>query len=169
VIADNGYLNWSTTMPPLKHSTNGREIRWSKWIQSMMRKDVECTFGILKGRFRILKSGICLQGTINADNWLLEVDGLDVRWEHVVSSHWQGEDGKHRDDKDGIASHFALGRLHLPADSCDMSCMGMGADYEPLPEAQRLMRGGLTPGLAAGSLRVIIFCSESISLNAWDS
>jgi hypothetical protein len=136
-------------MPPLKHSTNRREIRWSEWIESM-RKDVECTFGILKGRFRILKSGIRLQGTINADkiwctccalhNWLLEVDGLDVRWERGVPSHWQGEDGQHRDDEDGmasmasqdgIASHFALRRLHRPAESRDMSSMGRGADYEP--------------------------------------
>jgi hypothetical protein len=60
LLADNGYLNWSTTMPPLKRSNDRREIRWSEWIESM-RKDVECTFGILKGRFRILKSGICLQ------------------------------------------------------------------------------------------------------------
>ena len=29
------------------------EIRWSKWLESM-RKDVECTFGIMKGRWRIL-------------------------------------------------------------------------------------------------------------------
>jgi Plant transposon protein len=28
---------------------------WSKWVESV-RKDVECTFGILKGRFTILKA-----------------------------------------------------------------------------------------------------------------
>ena len=27
-----------------------------------IRKDVECTFGILKGRFRILKAGMILHG-----------------------------------------------------------------------------------------------------------
>lgn len=31
--------------------------RWSKCVESI-RKDVECTFGILKGRFRILKEHI---------------------------------------------------------------------------------------------------------------
>jgi hypothetical protein len=55
-----------------------------------MRKDVECTFGIMKGRFRILKSGIRLKGQEAGDkifltccalhNWLLHVDGLDKHW-----------------------------------------------------------------------------------------
>ena len=49
VIVDNGYLNWSTTVPPIKHSCNRSEIRFSQWLESL-RKDVECTFGILKGR-----------------------------------------------------------------------------------------------------------------------
>jgi hypothetical protein len=71
-------------MPPLKESSNYGDIRWSKWLESM-RKDVECTFGIMKGRWRILKTGIRIQGLDNIDhiwktccalhNWLLEVDG----------------------------------------------------------------------------------------------
>jgi hypothetical protein len=48
VIVDNGYLDWSCTVPPFGVSNNIDEIRWSKWLESM-RKDVECTFGILKG------------------------------------------------------------------------------------------------------------------------
>ena len=48
VIVDNGYLDWSCTIPPFGVSNNIDEIRWSKWLESM-RKDVECTFGILKG------------------------------------------------------------------------------------------------------------------------
>jgi len=57
VICDNGYLRWSCTVPPFKVTNDETEIRWSKWLESM-RKDVECTFGILKGRWRILKTGI---------------------------------------------------------------------------------------------------------------
>ncbi len=57
VICDNGYLEWSCTVPPMTSTNLIPEIRWSKWVESM-RKDVECTFGIMKGRFRILKSGI---------------------------------------------------------------------------------------------------------------
>jgi len=47
VIVDNGYLNWSCTVPPFTVTSNMDEIQWSRWLESM-RKDVECTFGILK-------------------------------------------------------------------------------------------------------------------------
>ena len=46
VIVDNGYLNWSCTAPLFTVTSNVDEIRWSRWLKSM-RKDVECTFGIL--------------------------------------------------------------------------------------------------------------------------
>ncbi len=39
---------------PKKNATAVFEARWSKRIESV-RKDVGCTFGILKSRFRILK------------------------------------------------------------------------------------------------------------------
>ena len=36
-----------------------------------LRKDVECTFGILKGRCRILNTGICLHNTEIVDHiWI---------------------------------------------------------------------------------------------------
>ncbi len=50
VIVDNGYLQWLCTVPPFTVTSNMNEICWSKWLESM-RKDVECTFGILKGRW----------------------------------------------------------------------------------------------------------------------
>ena len=78
-------MNWSITVPPLKKSNYRSEIRFSEWLESM-RKDVECTFGILKGRFRVLKHGVRLGGFKKTDqlwltccamhNILLEVDGL---------------------------------------------------------------------------------------------
>ena len=61
VIVDNGYLPWPTMIPPFKAYVCWSEFCFSKWIESM-RKDVECTFGILKGRFRVLKTGIPLHG-----------------------------------------------------------------------------------------------------------
>jgi len=83
LIVDNGYLNWSTTIPPVKVSADWHEIRWSEWLESL-RKDVECTFGIFKGHWRILKTGIRLHGVEVANkisktccalhNMLLEID-----------------------------------------------------------------------------------------------
>ena len=60
-IVDAGYLNWPTMVPPSKYYVTNAEQRFSRWLESL-RKDVECTFGLLKGRFRILKTGIPLHG-----------------------------------------------------------------------------------------------------------
>jgi len=96
LIVDNGYLNWSMTVPPLKVTADAKEIRGSQWLESL-RKDVECTFGILKRRWRILKTGIRLHGVEVADdiwmtccelhNWLLEIDGLDTEWNGTIGMH----------------------------------------------------------------------------------
>ena len=66
-----------------------------------MRKDVECTFGIMKGRFTILKTGIKLQNFELTDqvwltccalhNMLLFADGLYEGWENAERSHWERE------------------------------------------------------------------------------
>ena len=88
-LVDNGYIHWSTCIPPMKQSRLCTETRWSQWLESM-RKDVECCFGILKGRFRILKSPIRIHDIEEVDkiwktccalhNWLLEIDGLDKEY-----------------------------------------------------------------------------------------
>jgi hypothetical protein len=104
VVVDNGYLSWAITIPPFAHTQSRKEIRWSEWIESI-RKDVECTFGILKGRWRILKSGIRLHGMDTVDsiwltccalhNMLLEADGLNRPWDGVSfpTSEWEGDLG----------------------------------------------------------------------------
>ena len=40
LVVDNGYHNWSITVPPFSNSSRYDEIRWSEWLESM-RKDVE--------------------------------------------------------------------------------------------------------------------------------
>eukprot|EP00804_Cyclotella_cryptica_P005982 CCRYP_000240-RA/>CCRYP_000240-RA protein AED:0.35 eAED:0.35 QI:0/-1/0/1/-1/1/1/0/141 len=90
VIVDNGYLRWSATAPPFKVTNIITEIRWSKCVK-LMRKDVECGFGILKGQWRILKTGIRIQGVEAVEemwftcsalhNWQLQIDGLDTDWD----------------------------------------------------------------------------------------
>jgi hypothetical protein len=137
LIVDNGYHNWSTTIPPFKSTISVKEMRFSNWLESI-RKDVECTFGILKGRWRILKSGIRLNGIESADkiwktccalhNLLLDVDGLDDQWENGVPSDWEGELGDH-DDID-VLHQFPLQRLNNPelGRGYDISGMGHGFD-----------------------------------------
>ena len=56
LLVDNGYLAHSTTVCPFKTTKSRAEIRFSTWLESS-RKDVECTFDILKGRWRIVKVG----------------------------------------------------------------------------------------------------------------
>ena len=46
LMVDNGYLAWSTNIPPMKHTVTYKCIRFSEWLESM-RKDVEFTFGII--------------------------------------------------------------------------------------------------------------------------
>ena len=103
VIVDNGYLRWPTTIPPMKDTCNRSELRFSQWLESL-RKDVECTFGILKGRWRILKTGIRCHNTEISDNiWmtccalhnlLLDVDGLSKKWNDGVASPYENDDGR---------------------------------------------------------------------------
>ncbi len=103
VIVDNGYLRWPRTIPPMKHTRNRSELRFLQWLE-LLRKDVECTFGILKGRWRILKTRMCCQNTEVSDNFwmtccalhnlLLDVDGLSHKWnEDGVASACENDDG----------------------------------------------------------------------------
>jgi hypothetical protein len=92
-LCDGGYHKWTCMMNPMKHTSSRDERLWSEWVEST-RKDVECCFGILKGRFRFLKQGILLQTQHKIDtafftccilhNMILEADGLDKRWEDNV-------------------------------------------------------------------------------------
>ena len=121
VVVDNGYLEWSTTVLPLKAPCNRSELRFLQWLESM-RKDVECTFGILKGRWRILKSGIRLYNTEIADsiwltccalhNMLLDVDGLSKSWNNGVRSSWELETGEFGADDIPFAIHRQIGGSH---------------------------------------------------------
>jgi hypothetical protein len=81
-------------------------------------------FGILKGRFHILKTGIRLEGPETAHeiwltcctlhNLLLEVDGLDERWEEGVRSDWEGELGNNDSAKIQGHAPLAIRRLQNP-------------------------------------------------------
>lgn len=137
LMVDNGYLNWAVTIPPMKIANTRAQLRFSKWLESM-RKDVECTFGILKGRWRILKAGVRLSGTKTVDrvwktccalhNMLLDIDGVDEMWQ----SDWLGQLGE--TDPTDIPAPFQ--RLMAIGDSYDSSGMGNGLDqsFEEIPD-----------------------------------
>ena len=141
VIVDNGYLQWLCTVPPFTVTSDMDEIRWSKWLESM-RKDVECTFGILKGRWRILKSGIRIEGVGAVDkvwltccalhNWLLEIDGLNAEWSEISipGSDWEGELGDCDFEGINVRVPWSLARLSQRLDprTLDLSGMGPGID-----------------------------------------
>ena len=92
-LCDGGYHKWNCMMNPMKHTSSRNERLWSEWVEST-RKDVECCFGILKGRFRFLRQGILLHTEEKVDttfftccilhNMILSADGLDRRWEDNV-------------------------------------------------------------------------------------
>lgn len=92
---------WKILMNPTKTPLVKEEIAWSKRLESV-RKDVECFFGILKGRFRILKLPVLYRKREDVDNvfftccilhnMLHAYDGLDVLEADV---DWAGADGRH--------------------------------------------------------------------------
>ena len=92
-ICDGGYHKWTCMINPMKHTSVRSDRLWSEWLEST-KKDVECTFGSLKSRWRFLRNGIVLQDQNSIDNvfftccilhnMILEFDGLDCRWEKEV-------------------------------------------------------------------------------------
>ena len=142
LLVDNGYLPWSVLVPPSKHSTTYAELRVSKWLESL-RKDVECTFGIMKGRFRILKTGIPLHGVGVCDrvwatccalhNFFLKEDNLDEMWD--ASKYLFLEGGHEERDVQHYLSaenpRDALAGMH----GYDQSGMGAGSEDGTIPLA----------------------------------
>ena len=122
-IVDNGYLAWSCTVPPDKHATSYESIRFSEWLESM-RKDIECLFGIMKGRFCILRYGFRFHSIANCDklwltccalhNLLLDIDGLDRNWDTTVQSEWEQYYNEHpgRNYDMQLETPFAIARLN---------------------------------------------------------
>ena len=95
MICDGGYCKWKCLIPPYKHQIPGTQwADWSKHVESV-RKDVECSFGILKKRFAILKHrmrfhhkeqiGRIFTACCILHNMLHDWDGYD-NWESVETN-----------------------------------------------------------------------------------
>ena len=93
---NDGYHRWACMQAPCKSTAFLDEKRFFDWLESF-RKDSECVFGTLKGRWRVLKTGIRLEGSYTADsiwmtccalhNRLLVIDGLDGKWEGMMGTN----------------------------------------------------------------------------------
>lgn len=135
LIIDNGYQAWVVLVPPSKVSTSRKKISWSQWLESL-RKGIECTFGILKGRWRVLKAVVQVHGTADADliwkttccalhNMLLDVDGVvDKEW----NSDWTGDLGECNTSDMPEAIRWLLNSENLC--DYDSSRMGVGDDQD---------------------------------------
>ena len=92
---------WRVLIEPTKYPVTREDTMFSKWLESV-RKDVECFFGRVKGRFRILKLPLLFRHKHEIDdmwftccilhNLLHECDGLDKLEADV---HWAGQAGLH--------------------------------------------------------------------------
>lgn len=86
---------------------------------------LQCTFGILKGRWRILKTGVRLHKSESVDmiwktccafhNMLLKIDGLDKPWDGVNAPHsnYEGRLG----DLEFTDMPVSMQRLYSPSEA----------------------------------------------------
>ena len=93
LAVDGGYQKAACFINPMHNRFAFPEVVFSEWLESV-RKDVECAFGILKIRFRLLRNPVVYQDaeTISnafktacmLHNMLLEYDGLnEFNWENM--------------------------------------------------------------------------------------
>ena len=57
LICDNGYLLWPTSICPYSKANNATLEGFFSTNLESVQKDVECTFGILKNRWKVLNNG----------------------------------------------------------------------------------------------------------------
>jgi hypothetical protein len=98
-------------------------------------------FGILKGRWGILKAGVRIHGVDGVDdvwltccalhNWLLDINGLNGEWKNgMPMSDWEGPMGDMDFEglDDGVAHTIARLSKNLNPRNYDSSGMGPGND-----------------------------------------
>ena len=88
-VVDNGYPKVRGLQCPIKACTTLQEVAYSERAESV-RKDIEGCFGVLKGRWRMLRSRIlfqshekvevCFNSCCILHNMNLQDDGLDQVW-----------------------------------------------------------------------------------------
>ena len=130
-MVDNGYLSWSCTVPPVKNAKTYQTIRFSEWLESM-RKDIECTFGILKQRFSILRHGIRLESIDDCDkvwktccalhNILLKLDGYDNNWTAGNGNVNNNPNSSNQTNHNNPSPPFCINRLNRSIEASGVDC-----------------------------------------------
>lgn len=90
-IVDGGYGQFSCLIPPIAYRTEMTDIYWSEFLESV-RKDVECTFGILKMRWFILRKGFQFQSAKVFDNTFKTcciLHNMILKWTGQDLSSWE--------------------------------------------------------------------------------
>ena len=106
-IVDGGYHHWVSTMSASRIPTNPDFVAWRQQLESV-RKDIEDIFGVVKGRFRILKLPVLFHKKHEIDNMFLTCIGLhnmlhiwDGRDQWECGVEWGGTHGKFSDGDGG--------------------------------------------------------------------
>jgi hypothetical protein len=110
VLVDGGYLKYACFICPQLQRCESSAVYWSELLESVS-KDIECVFGILKARFRILKMQLEVKyaSTIEAifqcccilHNILLVHDGLDTKYnDEAFWSHLSPENDNEEESTD---------------------------------------------------------------------
>jgi hypothetical protein len=93
-------MQWQCLICPFKAPSSAAELRWSKALESV-RKDIECFFGILQGRFRILKLPLQYRQHHDIDNMFMTccilhniIHAFDGRSEWEQDVDWAGVEGR---------------------------------------------------------------------------
>ena len=94
LITDNGYARWRMMQCPIKSGFNIFEMMWSTRLESV-RKDVECTFGIFKVRFRILGGSVNFHDQWKVDN-VFVANLWFLRYEWRISVLLRSFHGSHK-------------------------------------------------------------------------
>ena len=94
VIRDGGYMKDSFLIDPYAFRSSRIVMYWSEWLESL-RKDIECLFGVLKSRFRILRNPVTFHTIEDIQNimfcccilhnLILSADEIDTAWEDDVA------------------------------------------------------------------------------------
>ncbi|CAN0386644.1 unnamed protein product, partial [Pylaiella littoralis] len=101
LLVNNGYHKWNTLMAPTKYAIEKGDTVFSNRLESS-RKDVECYFGIVKGRFRINKLAIPYHKKEDIDNVFFTccilhnmLHSYDNKGEMGEEPNWAGSAGLH--------------------------------------------------------------------------